>query len=57
MTYNLEFLPKAIKEWEALDRSVKEQFKQKLAEARKSTQSKRQTKRLLQYLQNQTPHG
>ncbi len=32
MTYNLEFLPKALKEWEALDKSVKEQFKKKLAE-------------------------
>lgn len=32
MTYNLEFLPKALKEWEALDKSVKERFKKKLAE-------------------------
>ncbi len=32
MTYNLEFLPKALKEWEALDKSIKEQFKKKLAE-------------------------
>lgn len=32
MTYSLEFLPKAFKEWEALDKSIKEQFKKKLAE-------------------------
>lgn len=32
MTYNLEFLPKALKEWEAIDKSIKEQFKKKLAE-------------------------
>jgi len=32
MTYNLEFLPKVLKEWEALDKSIKEQFKKKLAE-------------------------
>ena len=32
MTYNLEFLPKALKEWEALDKSTKEQFKKKLSE-------------------------
>jgi len=32
MTYNLDFLPKALKEWEALDKSIKEQFRKKLAE-------------------------
>ena len=32
MTYNLEFLPKALKEWKKLDNSIKEQFKKKLKE-------------------------
>jgi len=30
MSYKLEFLPKALKEWKKLDNSVKEQFKKKL---------------------------
>ncbi|MBS9782369.1 MAG: type II toxin-antitoxin system RelE/ParE family toxin [Arcobacter sp.] len=32
MTYNLEFLPKALKEWNKLNSTVKEQFKKKLKE-------------------------
>ncbi|MDD2449917.1 MAG: type II toxin-antitoxin system RelE/ParE family toxin [Sulfurimonas sp.] len=30
MTYNLDFKPKALKEWSKLDSSIKEQFKKKL---------------------------
>lgn len=32
MTYELEFHPDALKEWHALDNSVREQLKKKLAE-------------------------
>ena len=32
MSYKLKFLPSALKEWEKLDNSVKEQFKKKLSE-------------------------
>lgn len=32
MTYSLAFLPTALKEWQKLDPSVKNQFKKKLAE-------------------------
>lgn len=32
MTYSLEFLPSARKEWEKLGATVREQFKKKLAE-------------------------
>jgi len=32
MSYNLEFLPKALKEWHKLDATIKTQFKKKLAE-------------------------
>jgi mRNA interferase RelE/StbE len=32
MSYELEFLSEAFKEWKALDGSVKKQFKKKLAE-------------------------
>lgn len=32
MSYKLDFLAEALKEWKALDSSVKEQFKKKLAE-------------------------
>jgi mRNA interferase RelE/StbE len=32
MTYNLAFLPSALKEWEKLDATVREQFKKKLKE-------------------------
>ena len=32
MSYELEFLPSALKEWQKLDNSVKMQFKKKLAE-------------------------
>ena len=32
MSYKLEFLPKALKEWNKLDNSVKKQFKKKLKE-------------------------
>ncbi len=32
MTYNLEFLPRALKEWNKLNSTVKEQFKKKLKE-------------------------
>ena len=32
MSYELEFLPSALKEWQKLDNSVKAQFKKKLAE-------------------------
>ncbi|QCP47978.1 type II toxin-antitoxin system RelE/ParE family toxin [Trinickia violacea] len=31
-TYELKFLPSALKEWERLDRTVREQLKSKLAE-------------------------
>jgi mRNA interferase RelE/StbE len=31
-TYSLEFLPSALKEWLSLEKTVKEQFKNKLAE-------------------------
>ncbi|MGX2983472.1 type II toxin-antitoxin system RelE family toxin [Helicobacter sp. 23-1045] len=32
MSYELEFLPKALKEWQKLDLGIKEQFKKKLAQ-------------------------
>jgi mRNA interferase RelE/StbE len=32
MTYKLEFLPSALKEWQKLGHTVKDQFKHKLAE-------------------------
>ena len=32
MSYELEFIPKALKEWQKLDSSIKEQFKKKLAQ-------------------------
>lgn len=32
MTYDLEFDPRALKEWRKLDTSIKQQFKKKLAE-------------------------
>ncbi len=32
MTYNLEFVSEALKEWQALDSTVQKQFKKKLAE-------------------------
>ncbi len=32
MTYNLRFLPAALKEWEKLSAPIKNQFKKKLAE-------------------------
>lgn len=32
MTYSLKFLPSALKEWEKLGPSLREQFKKKLAE-------------------------
>lgn len=32
MTYNLDFKPKALKEWKKIDYSVREQFKKKLKE-------------------------
>ncbi len=32
MTYNLEFMPKALKEWGKLGSTIKEQFKKKLEE-------------------------
>ena len=32
MSYELEFMPKALKEWEKLDLGIKEQFKKKLAQ-------------------------
>lgn len=32
MTYKLKFLPSALKEWENLDRTIKDQFKKKLHE-------------------------
>lgn len=31
MSYELEFMPKALKEWQKLDLGIKEQFKKKLA--------------------------
>lgn len=30
MSYNLDFKPKALKEWKKIDQSIKEQFKRKL---------------------------
>ena len=30
MTYNLDFKPKALREWNKLDHSIKDQFKKKL---------------------------
>lgn len=32
MSYELEFLPSALKEWQKLDNSIKAQFKKKLSE-------------------------
>lgn len=32
MSYELEFMPKALKEWQKLDLNTKEQFKKKLAQ-------------------------
>ena len=32
MSYKLTFHPKALKEWEGLDKSIREQFKKKLIE-------------------------
>lgn len=32
MSYELEFLPKALKEWQKLDSNIKAQFKKKLAQ-------------------------
>ncbi len=32
MTYSLEFLPSALKEWEKLGHTIREQFKRKLGE-------------------------
>ena len=32
MTYNLQFNPKALKEWKKLNSTIKEQFKKKLKE-------------------------
>ena len=32
MSYELEFLPSALKEWQKLDNSIKTQFKKKLKE-------------------------
>lgn len=32
MSYELEFMPKALKEWQKLDSNTKEQFKKKLAQ-------------------------
>lgn len=32
MSYNLKFLPSALKEWKKLDNSIKSQFKKKLNE-------------------------
>ncbi len=32
MTYNLEFVSEALKEWQALDSTIQKQFKKKLAE-------------------------
>ncbi len=32
MTYSLQFLPSALKEWEALGSTIRSQFKKKLAE-------------------------
>ncbi|MFA5455698.1 MAG: type II toxin-antitoxin system RelE/ParE family toxin [Sulfurimonas sp.] len=32
MSYNLEFKPKALKEWKKLNNTIKEQFKKKLIE-------------------------
>ncbi len=32
MSYNLRFLPSALKEWKKLDKSIKQQFKKKLEE-------------------------
>jgi len=38
MIYKLKFLPSALKEWEKLDNSVKNQFKKKLSERLKNPQ-------------------
>lgn len=32
MIYDLEFMPKALKEWNKLNSTIKEQFKKKLTE-------------------------
>lgn len=32
MSYNLEFMPQALKEWKKLNSTIKEQFKKKLQE-------------------------
>ena len=32
MSYDLEFLPKALKEWQRLDKSIQKQLKKKIAE-------------------------
>lgn len=36
MSYELEFLPSALKEWQKLDNSIKAQFKKKLKERLKN---------------------
>lgn len=36
MTYELEFDPRALKEWQKLDQTVREQFKKKLSEVIKN---------------------
>ena len=36
MSYELEFLPSALKEWQKLDNSIKVQFKKKLSERLKN---------------------
>lgn len=36
MNYSLEFKPKALKEWEKLDSTIKEQFKNKLKQRLKN---------------------
>lgn len=36
MTYELEFDPRALKEWQKLDQTIREQFKKKLAEVIKN---------------------
>ncbi len=36
MTYSLEFIPVAKKEWDKLDSTIKEQFKKKLKERLKT---------------------
>ena len=37
MSYELEFLPSALKEWQKLDNSIKVQFKKKLSERLENT--------------------